>query len=137
MPDKANNIAAIAHPYFSEPYTAEERKELMGSQLQTIRKYYRLTQKEVSEIIGVTAQTYSGYEKGKFEPSAETLVRLAYLYCTTIDYLVGKKSTPQDPDGDIEDYLDTYNPEKVKDIEERMAIIQNELEEIKKHMPKE
>jgi transcriptional regulator with XRE-family HTH domain len=52
------------------------------------------TQEEVATKIGVARPTYANYEKGKREPDFETSQKLADLFETTIDYLLGKSTTP-------------------------------------------
>jgi len=49
------------------------------------------TQNEVSLRVGVARSTYANYEKGKREPDFETSQKLADLFETTIDYLLGKE----------------------------------------------
>lgn len=49
-----------------------------------------LTQVEVSKLIGVTQSTLSNYESGNHECDYKTLRKLAALYDTTVDYLVGR-----------------------------------------------
>lgn len=136
MQNMPHGLASIMHPYFENPYSAEERKRLIGKRLLELRKHYHLTQKEVSDIIGITAQTYSGYEKGKFEPSAETLIRLSYLYNTSMDYLITKYSNPDDPNDELEEAIEAYDPENVEAVEERLNLMAIEIEELKRRIQK-
>lgn len=106
---------------------------MVGERLVQLRKIFHLTQKEVSEIINVTPQTYSGYEKGKYEPSMETLVRLAFLYRTSIDNLLLKDSLPHDSTGKNVEPI-TWETEEFKSIKESLALMKFELDEIKKHI---
>ena len=59
-------------------------------QLKEIRKRHNLTQTQVAEYLNTTQQTYSDYENKKTQPSIETLVKLADLFRTSIDYLIGR-----------------------------------------------
>lgn len=59
--------------------------------LKTIRKEKGLTQKFVSEYIGVSIRGYQQYEQGKFEPNIKKLIKLADLFQISIDELVGRK----------------------------------------------
>lgn len=74
--------------YMVDPYSAETRKQQVSQQMKELRKRANLTQREVCEIIRVTPQTYSGYEKGKYEPTLETIVRLALLYEVSTDHIL-------------------------------------------------
>ena len=47
-----------------------------------------MTQKEVGERIGMTAQGYAAFERGR-EPSFEKLKQLSELFAVSSDYLIG------------------------------------------------
>ena len=59
-----------------------------------------LTQVEVAKAIGVTQSTLSNYESGNHECDFKTLRKLANLYNTTVDYLVGRPLGVTDFDED-------------------------------------
>ena len=61
-----------------------------GDRLKQLRKSKKLTQVQVSEMIDVQQGTYSRWENGTLEPSLEAVVKLAKLFDTTTDYLLGK-----------------------------------------------
>ena len=61
-----------------------------GDRLKELRKGKKLTQVQVSEMIDVQQGTYSRWENGTLEPSLEAVVKLAKLFDTTTDYLLGK-----------------------------------------------
>ena len=61
-----------------------------GDRLKELRKSKKLTQVQVSEMIDVQLGTYSRWENGSLEPSLEAVVKLAKLFDTTTDYLLGK-----------------------------------------------
>ena len=46
-------------------------------------------QRELAEYLNVTQNTYSQYENGVIELRADTAVRLAQFYHTSVDYLLG------------------------------------------------
>ncbi len=77
-------------------YDNNERKELTARKITELRKENGLTQKEVSEKIGVTQQSYNSYEKGRTAPTIEILVRLSYLYEVPIDIIVDKGKLNKD-----------------------------------------
>lgn len=64
-------------------------KNLAG-RLKELRIQNKLTQKQVSELLGISPSIISGYETGERTPSAEILLSLSYLYKCSTDYLLGK-----------------------------------------------
>jgi len=60
-----------------------------GLRLKTLREKRGLSQKEVAARLGVTRATVSGYECNIKAPKLETLERLAVLYRTSVDYILG------------------------------------------------
>jgi transcriptional regulator with XRE-family HTH domain len=53
-----------------------------------------LTQKQVGEILGIDQRVYSTYETGKRQMPVNYLVKLALLYKTSVDYLIGLTNNP-------------------------------------------
>ena len=43
----------------------------------------------MADFLGVNRRTYSAYETGTNSMTPETLIRLAELYNTSVDYLLG------------------------------------------------
>lgn len=83
MEEKENPLA----PYEGQ-FDVVTRKQMVAEMLRQLRKTKGLQQKEVAQILGISPQTYNGYEKGRNEPPIETLVRLSYLYGISVDLLV-------------------------------------------------
>lgn len=54
-----------------------------------------LSQKEVAEYLSVAQRTYSGYENGTRNIPVQCVVKLAILYKTSTDYLLGLTSDPK------------------------------------------
>ncbi len=63
----------------------------LSEKLQTLRKKYHLSQKDVAKAINVSPSIISGYETGERNPSLENLLALSYLYRCSTDYLLGKE----------------------------------------------
>lgn len=63
-----------------------------GLRLKELRDAKGLSQTEVAERLEVTRSTISGYECNTITPSAEQLVRLAVLYNTSLDYMMGMEN---------------------------------------------
>lgn len=64
-----------------------------SERLKELRKQKRLTQKGLSDSLGLAESTISMYESGKREPSFDLLDELADYFNVDIDYLLGKTDT--------------------------------------------
>ena len=71
-----------------------KRSDIIGFKLKELREQYDLKQKEISEKLNIAQTTYAGYETGKHEPNIETLIGLANIFRTSIDYIVGRYNEP-------------------------------------------
>lgn len=60
-----------------------------GDKLKQLRLQAGLTQKQLAEQIGVTKSVVSFYELRERTPSPEILVKLAAVFHTSADYLLG------------------------------------------------
>jgi len=60
----------------------------MNFRLLDLREVKNLTQTQVAEILNVSQETYSRYENGRISIPIESLITLALLYNTSIDYIV-------------------------------------------------
>lgn len=61
----------------------------MKLKLKAFRKKLNITQKEIAAQLGVSFQTYSAWETERTEPSADMLKKLADIFGTTVDELIG------------------------------------------------
>lgn len=57
--------------------------------LKDLREDNDLLQKQVAQILGISQQYYSEYEKGNRTIPISHLITLARYYKTSIDYIVG------------------------------------------------
>ena len=64
--------------------------------LKVARKAKGLTQVQVAKIIGLSQGSYSEWESGKTKIDAISLARLAELFETSADYLLGNTSAPKE-----------------------------------------
>jgi transcriptional regulator with XRE-family HTH domain len=64
----------------------------LSNKLRELRKANNLTQSEVGQRIDASPNIISSYENADRSPSLEKLVKLAYLYNCSTDYLLGKSS---------------------------------------------
>jgi len=67
----------------------EEVNFVIYYNIRNLREDNDWTQQYVADFLGVNRRTYSAYETGVNSISPETLIQLAELYHTSVDYLLG------------------------------------------------
>ena len=70
---------------------------MFPQRLKQLRKELGLSQKSLSEHLGVTQQAVGKWETGRSSPDPATLARLAELLETSADYLLGISEQPAEP----------------------------------------
>lgn len=60
-----------------------------GRRLRKLRKEKNITQKKLGEILGISEQAISNYERENRKPDTETLQKLSSIFSCSIDYLLG------------------------------------------------
>ena len=65
-----------------------------GYRLQEQRRLNGYTQKELAQKIGVSIKTLSCYENNSQRPSLDTIVKIARLLNTSLDYLMNLDNEP-------------------------------------------
>ncbi len=63
--------------------------------IRALREDRDMRQREVAAVLKVSQNTYSQYENGVIELTADTLVKLADLYGVSVDYLLGRTKKPE------------------------------------------
>lgn len=63
-----------------------------GVRLKELREAKHLSQSEAAERLEVTRSTISGYECNTITPSLDQLVKMAVLYNTSLDYMMGMEN---------------------------------------------
>ncbi len=96
--------------------------EGLSQRLREKRNQYGYSRKAVAENIGISDSTLADYENGHVEPSLKVLMKLAYKYNCTTDYLLGVEK----PDAAI--LLDGtgLNPEQVDAVERLIHVMKQE-----------
>lgn len=61
----------------------------MGGRIKQLRKQNNLTQSALANLMRTTQDTISLWELGKSYPDAENIVRMAKLFRTSSDFLLG------------------------------------------------
>lgn len=62
----------------------------MNNRLKLLRKVMGKTQAEIAEIVGITQNAYSYWERGYVKIHNDSLIRLADFYGVSIDFIIGK-----------------------------------------------
>lgn len=62
---------------------------MMYTRIRDLREDADLTQAQVARQLHCTQQAYSNYELGQRDIPSDILIRLAQLYRTTTDYILG------------------------------------------------
>lgn len=65
----------------------------IGERIKSARQRKKLTQKQLSELSGVSKAVVFKYENNQAEPSATNLFQIAQTLDTTTDYLIGGRET--------------------------------------------
>ena len=65
----------------------------MNERLRQLRMERGLSQKQVSDALGMTLGAYAHYEQGVREPSISVLKQLCIFFEVTSDYLIGLSDT--------------------------------------------
>lgn len=61
----------------------------LGQRIKELRNELEMSQKVLAEKIGIKQNTVAQYESGTAKPSLEVLAKLAIVFQTTTDYLLG------------------------------------------------
>lgn len=69
---------------------------MIGNRIKKLRAQKHMTQKELSEQIGVTTSMIGMYETNDRKPSYNTLTKIANYFKVSTDYLLGNTKDPQE-----------------------------------------
>ena len=67
------------------------KKVELGKKLKELRKYYNMSQSELSEKLGIPRVNYTRYETNKVRPDYETIIKIADFYDISLDELFDRK----------------------------------------------
>ena len=70
----------------------------MNFRIREARKAANLTQDQLANMLGIKNSTLSGYEIGSHDPKSNTLIEIARICNTSVDYLLGIDSASLDSD---------------------------------------
>jgi len=91
---------------------------ILGERLKERRKFLNLTGTLVAAEVKIDNSTYANYEHGRRKPNNITLVKLANVLETSVDYLIGK----------IDDSSPVYNGDNLADILKDKTLMWGERE---------
>jgi len=63
--------------------------------LKDLREDNDMTQAKVAQLLFITQQQYSLYEKGYRDIPTAALITLAQIYNTSVDYILGRTDNPK------------------------------------------
>lgn len=61
----------------------------MHEQIRALREDHDLTQSQIARQLSIAQTTYSDYERGKLNIPIPILIKLAEIFQTSVDYLLG------------------------------------------------
>ena len=70
---------------------------MLYPRLRDCREDKDFTQRELAGMLHIDQRVYSNYETGKREIPVRVLVRLADIYQTSTDFLLGRTNNPAPP----------------------------------------
>lgn len=99
-----------------------------GDKIFELRREKGLTQDALAELLGVTAQAVSKWERGESMPETAMLPKLAELFDVSLDTLFGTEKKP----------LAEYLPENERDFDKmvmRVLVDSNDGDHVKVNLP--
>ena len=74
---------------------------MLGENIKALRAKKGYTQRELADLLHVTAQAVSRWENGDVEPSVATIREMARLFDVSVDYLIGDGTEPAEEPASI------------------------------------
>ena len=105
-------IEAFNLPKVAKKIAYDPQKPAYSYQFSNFRIKAGLTQEAVANHLNITPQSYAAYEWGRREPSIDSLIKLAKLYNTSIDILVGNDVSSQELAALYTKRKTEYNPKR-------------------------
>ena len=65
--------------------------KVFQERLHSLRNEFELTQREISQMLGISQPSYIRYENGTAQPNLQNLVKLADIFDVSVDYLLGRE----------------------------------------------
>lgn len=88
MPLNTRVYRKLTYNYFGD-------ETMYFKRIKNLRIDNDLTQKAIAIELGISQQTYSDYEKGKYDIPNEMILKIADYYKVSIDYLFERTNNPK------------------------------------------
>lgn len=96
--------------------------------IKELRKQQNITQQQLSDYLGITQATLSGWENEKFEIDNNSLMKCADYFNVSLDYLLGRteeKNTDEKDDITFDDFtFAMYDEAQHLTEEDKQALLQ-------------
>ncbi len=63
---------------------------MLGEKLKELREKHHLTQAQMSKLLDIKQNVYSGYETNKHKPNIDILIKIADTFSVSTDYLLDR-----------------------------------------------
>lgn len=108
---------------------------LFGTRLKALRDEKGKTQDDIAQLLGITRESYSGYERGKYVPPYKKISTLASIFDVSVDYLMGQtnfKNYEEKPpiDSDLRD-IGIHLERMLDDLMSNMTVVKLYGKELK------
>ncbi len=100
-----------------------------GKNLERIRKGKKMSQAKLGELLGLTQQMVSSYEKDLSSPNVDVLIKIADYFNVSIDSLVEHVVKKPDDDNSQSRFLRYYENLNENDRDKCITIVQTLLED--------
>lgn len=91
-----------------------------GLRLKKLRKACQLSQDQVASKLDLTRSTISAYERNIKTPKLDALVKLAIMYNTSLDYIMGLNNRPNI-------YIDDLTDSQQKTVQDIIGRLRQEF----------
>lgn len=89
------------------------------NRIKELREEKHITQVRLSIELEVSQETISAYEKGKYFPSAKSLIKLSEIFNTSIDYILG-----------LTEIRNPQLPARLNYYEKRLILLAKEMDDL-------
>ena len=79
---------------------------MFGTRLKALRMNKEITQVQLAEMLGVAQQTVATWEKEKSFPNYELLKKIAHIFNSSTDYLLGYNSPVRTESATVKPFTD-------------------------------
>ncbi|QNU65781.1 helix-turn-helix transcriptional regulator [Ruminiclostridium herbifermentans] len=101
----------------------------LSIRLRELREEKKLLQKDIANLLNITASAYGYYEQGKREPDTHTVKSLADFYNVSTDYLLGRTNNRRTEvqisciENSLIAAIDSLSPQSKKELEKYVQLL--------------